>query len=84
MNLHQEAVRGLQVQVDTMTRIAAAREQGFAKCRKERDVLLAALRSAEDYFDQRADIKDGEGGPLPNAEMSVLTEIREAIAKATP
>lgn len=47
-------------------------------------VMLSTLQQAEDYFDARADVNDGSYGiPEPNAEMTILTKIRAAIAKAT-
>lgn len=45
--------------------------------------MIAALEQAEDYFDGRADVVDGSYGvPEPNAEMSLLSEIRDALAIA--
>lgn len=44
------------------------------------DVWYSALRQAEDYLDSRADVVDGSYGvPEPNAEMSLLSEIRMAM-----
>lgn len=45
--------------------------------------LEAALHQCEDYFDSRADVRDGSDGsygvPEPNAEMQILSEIRQAL-----
>lgn len=42
--------------------------------------MLGALQEAREYFDQRADVNwEGDG---PNAEMSLLTEIDQALAAA--
>lgn len=42
--------------------------------------LEAALSQCEEYFDNRADVKDGDyGAPEPNTEMRLLTEVREAL-----
>lgn len=50
---------------------------------RENAKLRAALEQCEDYFDNRADVKDGSYGvPEPNAEMSLLSEIREALGRA--
>lgn len=43
--------------------------------------MRSALLQCEDYFDGRADVVDGSyGEPAPNAEMQLLTEIREALS----
>lgn len=43
--------------------------------------LIAALSEAEDYFDGRADVIDGDyGEPRPNTEMRLLSEIRAALS----
>jgi hypothetical protein len=44
--------------------------------------LIEVLIQAEDYLDKRADSEDSEFGPVPNAEMSLLTEVQQALAKA--
>lgn len=45
--------------------------------------LLSALYLVEDYLDGCADVVDGDYGvPEPNKEMTLLREVREAIAKA--
>lgn len=45
--------------------------------------LIAALHECEDYFDNRADADCDQDGFIPNKEMTLLSEVREAIAKAT-
>lgn len=55
----------------------------------ERDSLKAKLLSGvliphdlfetiEEFFDQRADVRDSEDGPVPDAAMQLLNELREA------
>jgi hypothetical protein len=45
--------------------------------------LYEALLDAETYFDDRADVVDGDyGEPAPNNEMTLLTTIRAALARA--
>lgn len=44
--------------------------------------LVDVLIQAEDYLDKRADSEDSEFGPVPNAEMSLLTEVQQALEKA--
>lgn len=48
--------------------------------------LAETLRDAEEYFDQRADAEylPDQAAPVGNEEMSLLVDIRAAIAKATP
>lgn len=61
-----------------------AKARMIVRARNSYNAMLSALLQAEDYFDARADVKDGSYGvPEPNAEMTILTEIRAAIAKAT-
>lgn len=51
------------------------------RLRRKNARLTAALQQCEDYFDGRADVVDGSyGEPAPNAEMQLLTEIREALS----
>lgn len=58
--------------------------EDISRLQIERSEMLAALQQAESYFDNHADVVDGSyGNPEPNAAMTVLTEIRAAIAKAT-
>jgi hypothetical protein len=46
--------------------------------------LLAALYDAEAYFDNHADVVDGDyGEPAPNKAMTMLATIRAALAIAT-
>ena len=45
--------------------------------------LLSALLECEAYFDNRADADCDQDGFIPNEEMKLLSEVREAIAKAT-
>ncbi len=50
------------------------------KLERENAKLRTALEQCEDYFDNRADVVDGDYGvPAPNAEMSILAEIRSAL-----
>lgn len=44
--------------------------------------MKAALAQCEDYFDNRADADGGSMGFTPNAEMSLLVEVRQALAAA--
>lgn len=44
--------------------------------------LLSALMECEAYFDQRADADCDQDGFIPNEEMKLLAEVRNAIAKA--
>lgn len=63
---------------DTRAALAASREQVR--------VLREALESCEDYFDQRADA-DAQGDPMRyvgNKEMTMLGEVRAALAAAVP
>lgn len=42
--------------------------------------MHGALLQCEDYFDGRSDVADGSyGEPHPNAEMQLLTEVRQAL-----
>ena len=42
----------------------------------------AALEQCAEYFRARSDVVDGDyGQPAPNEEMSLLTEIEEALGK---
>lgn len=44
--------------------------------------MTSALQQCEDYLDGRADVVDGSyGEPSPNAEMSLLSEVQEALGK---
>ncbi len=44
-------------------------------------VLVSALQDFEAYLDDRADVIDGDyGQPKPNREMTLLGEVRLAIA----
>lgn len=43
--------------------------------------MAAALRECAEYFEPRQDIRDGENGQLPNEEMRLLTEIRQALGE---
>lgn len=53
------------------------------KLERENTKLRAALEQCEDYFDNRADVVDGSYGvPAPNREMSILSEIRQALGRA--
>jgi hypothetical protein len=46
------------------------------------DQLTSALDDVEDYFDNRADVVDGDyGEPAPNKEMTMLTAIQAVLAK---
>ncbi len=59
-----------------------AAETELAKLRRDNAKLRAALALVDDYFDNRADVVDGDYGcPAPNAEMSILMEIREAMGR---
>lgn len=44
--------------------------------------VLAVLHECEDYFDNRADADCDQDGLIPNEEMKILSEVRDAIAKA--
>ena len=47
--------------------------------------MLAALREVETYLEEREDVVDGAyGQPKANTEMTLLREVRAAIAKAQP
>jgi hypothetical protein len=46
------------------------------------DALVAALQECEEYFDDRADADCDQDGFIPNKEMRLLTEVREALAQA--
>lgn len=65
-----------------VTQMSCAQE--IVRAANSHGAMLAALQQAEDYFDNRADVVDGDYGvPAPNKEMSILSEIRAAISKAT-
>ncbi len=52
---------------------------------RENEKMRSALHHCEGYFDNRADVKDGSYGvPEPNTEMSLLSEIQEAMHGMTP
>lgn len=42
----------------------------------QRAALNGVLDEIEDYLEQRQDVRDGDDGPRPNTEMSLLTELR--------
>jgi ElaB/YqjD/DUF883 family membrane-anchored ribosome-binding protein len=45
--------------------------------------MLAVLHEVEDFLDGQADVLDGDyGEPRANRAMQLLTEVRDAIAKA--
>ena len=46
--------------------------------------MLAALYACEEFLDNQADADGDSEGFTPNKAMSLLTEVRAAIAKATP
>ena len=47
--------------------------------------MLDALREVETYLEEREDVVDGAyGQPKANTEMTLLREVRAAIAKAQP
>ncbi len=49
---------------------------------RENARLRAALEECEEYFDDRADVLDGDYGvPAPNAEMRLLSEVRAALRR---
>lgn len=44
------------------------------------DAVKEALEDVEDYFDNRADVIDGEDGqPMPNKEMKLLQTVRAIL-----
>ena len=46
--------------------------------------MLSALLEVETYLAEREDVIDGDyGQPAPNAEMTLLQEVRATITKAT-
>lgn len=45
-------------------------------------VLVDVLRECEGYFDQRADADCDQDGFIPNEEMKLLAEVRDALVKA--
>jgi hypothetical protein len=45
--------------------------------------LIDVLHECEAYFDNRADADCDQDGFIPNEEMKLMSEVREAIAKAT-
>lgn len=45
-------------------------------------VMLEALREAEEYFDNLADADCDQDGFISNKEMTLLTTVRAAIARA--
>lgn len=50
------------------------------RLRRENERLRGALEQCEEYFENRADVKDGSYGvPEPNTEMSLLSEIQTAL-----
>jgi hypothetical protein len=52
-----------------------------------KDVETAKIRSAlqqcEEYLDQRADADCDETGFIPNEEMTLLAEVRDALSMLT-
>jgi hypothetical protein len=50
------------------------------KLERENARLREALLSCEKYFDDHADVLDGDYGvPAPNTEMRLLSEVRSAL-----
>lgn len=44
--------------------------------------MREALQECESYFDDRSDVVDGDyGSPKPNAEMTLLSEVRAALVE---
>lgn len=57
-------------------------EAKSARLERENAKLRVALEQCEAYFDNRADVKDGSYGvPEPNAEMQMLSDIRETLGR---
>ena len=55
-------------------------EGKVAVLERKNAALRAALERCEEYFDNRSDVVDGDYGvPAPNAEMQILSEIRQAL-----
>lgn len=44
-------------------------------------LMNAALEQCEEYFDNRADADCDQDGFIPNTEMKLLCEVREALGK---
>ena len=45
-------------------------------------ILQAALQECQEYFDDRADVEDGDDGqPVPNYEMQMSTMIDSVLGK---
>jgi hypothetical protein len=87
---YERFVDGLRLQIQTMQRLAAAREKQFAAARKECDSLRGsnaamreALHQAREYISGEVDVVDGHyGAPDPNAAMQLAQEIDAAVALA--
>lgn len=70
------------------SRVEGLEEGRIQSARRERESMIAALRKSDavlrecaEYFERRQDVRDGEFGQLPNEEMRLLTEIRQALGE---
>lgn len=59
----------------------SAREQDEWMSARHRE-MLAMLYDVAEFLDQRADADCDQDGFIPNAEMRLLSEVREVIARA--
>lgn len=76
---NQDADRGLRIQIDTMTALAAARERQFGKAREVRDDLLAALQGCIAFRNWQL----AKGGVTPPELIDTWKRAEAAIAKAS-
>jgi hypothetical protein len=71
-------------QSDTILRDALGDVMATIRMRKHVGALRRVLLELEEYFEDRADVIDGDyGQPRPNREMQLLTEIKDAL-RMTP
>lgn len=63
--------------IEAVREIGAQRDSLF----RQNERMCSALRHCEDYFDNRADVKDGSYGvPEPNTEMSCFRKYAKLLA----
>ncbi|MBN7804862.1 hypothetical protein JZX86_05725 [Agrobacterium rosae] len=76
MSKDTETLDKLYLEWSQFTRAETAKE---IKLQKRVAALIAVLVECENYFDGRADADCDQDGFIPNEEMRLLTEVREAL-----
>ena len=72
----------LEMDIVALKNMLANEEKHSATIEAQNRDLLEALKECEEYFDQRADADHNGERYVGNAEMKMLTVVRDAIARA--